>query len=111
MPRKKKIRTPEEQAKHDKFWSRYKTHDGPRGNADEWKQAASGQSVQEIKAKADADLSLLGLIEMPVSMNELNVARRKAMAKAHPDADGSHDMAVEINTAYQNLKIKVQKKT
>lgn len=98
MARPKKIRTPEEQAKHDKFWARYKTHNGPRGNADEWKQAARG----EMPTIA-ADLTLLGLTEMP-TLAQLSKARRRAMITAHPDAGGAHAMAVKINAAYEKLK-------
>ena len=52
-------------------------------------------------------LSKLGLNSMPIDKALLNKARRQALAAAHPDRSGSHELflklSVEIETAYSIL--------
>lgn len=83
---------------------RYKTHDGPRGNPDEWKRMAEAMVMRPDTAKL---LAVLGLTDMPDTMVALQKARRNAMVKSHPDknlgsATANADSA-SINEAFTYL--------
>ena len=76
---------------------KYKTHNGPRGNPDLWRETA--KSVLHIGT--DSCLAKLGLSDVPTE-SELKSAWRTAIKKSHPDvAGGSEDAAARINAAYE----------
>ena len=84
----------------------YKSSNGKKGNADEWRKKA-----ERIKMKiknADEALVLLGLNEVPTTIKDLNKARRKAMLKAHPDHGGSDAQAQLVNQAYDQIKARIE---
>ena len=55
------------------------------------------------KSVAD-DLALLGLREMPESLDELKRAYKIRMLSCHPDVGGSTDSAVRVGRSMENLK-------
>lgn len=58
--------------------------------------------IQKMRVIADAQ-ALLGVTQS-TSMEQLHVAWRKAMFKAHPDRGGSNDQVHRVNAAYALLR-------
>ena len=48
-------------------------------------------------------LNVLALDDIPSSQRALSAARHSAMARAHPDRGGSHEEAIRVNRAYEEL--------
>ena len=88
--------------KYDKLFARYKRYEGPPGDPEQWSRAAQSL-VNSRGASLQDSLQALGLSTMPKSLPELSLARRKIMAKRHPDVGGTEAQAVAINAAYNHL--------
>lgn len=91
----------------------YRHYDTSRGygSAAEWADAAEAMSggrgalrFQPPRAKVDADLVWMGLVEMPDSIEVLIAAFRKAMFVHHPDHGGDLEAAKAALAAYGRLK-------
>jgi len=80
-----------------KLFSRYKTYEGEPGSPEQW--ASQGQALL-VSFSAPNALSLLGLSQVPTTVDELKAARRRVMMAAHPDLGGDAAEAVRINEAY-----------
>lgn len=86
--------------KIEKLFARYKTYEGTPGSAAQW--AAQARTL--FSPITESGFLVLGLSGVPRSLEELKVARRKAMQTAHPDKQGgSEDAAKRINSAYERL--------
>lgn len=92
--------------KHAKFFAKYKTYEGERGNIDQWKEAA--QLLLSGKTNSDEFLKVLGLDSIPKTKIELTKARRKVMMEAHPDHGGSVELSQLINEAFEELERKIK---
>src|SRR5512135_2117132 len=89
-------------AKKRDIFSRYKTYEGERGSASQWR--AQAQAIVAHKGRdVGKSLAALGLTGMPTSLADLQKARRKAMVTAHPDKGGTQEQAVAINQAFTHL--------
>lgn len=75
----------------------YKTHDGPKGSPDQWREAAK----VILNVNDENCLTTLGLSGVPPTEAALKTAWRTAIRKAHPDLGGSEDEAARINAAYE----------
>ena len=75
------------------------------GNPDQWENIAEllfGKAViVGVKAKF---LAVLGLTEMPSTVDELKTAFHAAMFTAHPDRGGTNEAARNVLEAYMMLK-------
>ena len=102
MPRKPKQTKKE---KMEKYFARFKTHAGPKGNASSWRKAVSKMILDKTDELAEY-LAVLGMDKPPSSLSAINSARRAAMKKAHPDiaGHGSTALAAKINAAHEYLK-------
>jgi hypothetical protein len=83
----------------------YKTKEGSRGNSSDWRKKA--EQMKRRYTNADEFLTLLGLDEIPGTLEELNKARRATMRKAHPDMGGSEERAQAVNHAYEVIRAKI----
>lgn len=77
--------------------SRYKTHDGPKGSPEQWREAAK----KLLDINDENCLTTLGLSGIPASEADLKKVYRAAIRKAHPDVGGSEDEAARLNAAYE----------
>jgi hypothetical protein len=102
-------------------WRAFSGDGGPRydpirdgyGNPSQWR-AAAGEGFtfvadpEPTTRRVDADLTVLGLADMPESLRRLHVAWRFASLAAHPDAPGgSHDAFIAVGQAYERLKRRI----
>lgn len=92
-------------AKMQKMFARYKTHDGPRGNPAEWAQQAR---ILVESSDLSKHLEILQLNDMPTSPAELSRARNSMVKLYHPDrnkgSQSSQDMTAAINEAYEKIQ-------
>lgn len=112
--KKERARKSWERIRTGEAYQHYDPNDGiGQGSKEQWRAAAGGdgftiESPQKAKAKVDADLTRLGLTEMPETLPLLVRAYRKATLTAHPDAQGgSHAAFLALTEAYNRLKLKV----
>lgn len=77
--------------------ARYKTHDGEKGNPEQWREAAK----VILNVNDENCLTTLGLTGVPTSEAILKTAWRAAVRLVHPDLGGSEDEAARVNAAYE----------
>jgi len=77
--------------------NKYKTHDGPKGSPEKWREAAKFI----LNINNENCLTTLGLGAVPATEGDLKKVYRDAIRKAHPDLGGSEEAAARINAAYE----------
>lgn len=84
-----------------RVFDRYKTYEGERGSPEQWKASFE-------KAYAVTALSLLGLTELPATIGDLRMVRRRIVAKIHPDLGGTEEQTARVNKAFEDLKKQIE---
>lgn len=108
MPRKiltEAERDGRRKAANKRVFERYRHYaGGERGSPDQWARAA--EDVLHVKAWRETDplLAVLGLSEMPDTIEELKAARRTALLRGgHQDKGGTKEQSIAINEAFDKL--------
>lgn len=77
------------------------------GSYDQWIAAAEAITGTKLRVgadrKANPDLDILGLSELPETMEKLKRAYRNAMMVHHPDKGGDLETAKKVNLAFERL--------
>jgi len=96
-------------------FARYKTYDPSKdgyGDVSDWGKAFSEtMGAEEARTRLDKDnpLFILGLTELPKTLEELKKVYRKLINIHHPDKGGDPAIAVKIIAAYSLLEDRIQR--